>query len=114
LRGFTQIDYDREIALVGEMVDKNKKRFVGVVRLISDPYNETATLSVAVADHWQGLGLGSEMVDYMLDIARARGVKKVLAEFFPTNERIKKILAKRNFTTKRRGGVMIGELELEK
>jgi acetyltransferase len=113
LRGFTQIDYDREIALVGEMVEKNKKRFVGVVRLISDPYNETAILSVAVADPWQGLGLGSEMVDYMLDIARARGVKKVLAEFFPSNGRIIKILTKRNFTMKEKGSIMVGELELE-
>ncbi len=113
LRGFTQIDYDREIALVGELTEKGRKRFIGVVRLVSDPYNETAQLSFAVADPWQGLGLESDMVDYMLDIARARGMKKVWAEFFPTNKTMIDILTKRNFTMKEKGRTMVGELELE-
>ncbi|MFA5247739.1 MAG: bifunctional acetate--CoA ligase family protein/GNAT family N-acetyltransferase [Patescibacteria group bacterium] len=113
LRGFTQIDYDREIALVAETEERKKKKFVGVVRLAIDPYNESALLTIALVDSWQEMTLGSEMIDYMLDIARARGVKKVWMEFFPTNKRIIKILTKRNFTMKEKGSIMVGELELE-
>ncbi|HTW96035.1 MAG TPA: GNAT family N-acetyltransferase, partial [Candidatus Methylomirabilis sp.] len=113
LRGFTQIDYDREIALVGELTERGRQRFIGVVRLIADPYNESASLAIAIADPWQELGLGSNMVDYTLDIARARGLKKVWAEFFLANERMKKILSKQNFTLKEKGKIIRGELELE-
>jgi len=112
LRGFTQIDYDREIALVGELTERKRNRFIGVVRLIADPYNESGSMAIAIADPWQNLGLGGEMIDYILDIARARGLKKVWAEFFPSNERMKKILTKRNFTMKAKGKTVVGELEL--
>ena len=100
------------LALVGELIERKRQRFIGVVRLIADPYNESGNMAIAIADPWQNLGLGSEMVDYVLDIARARGLKKVWAEFFPGNERMKKILTKRNFTMKAKGKTMIGELEL--
>jgi ribosomal protein S18 acetylase RimI-like enzyme len=85
---------------------------VGAVRLICDPYNENAKLSTVMIDSWQGKGLGGELTDHMLSIAKARGIKKVWTEFFPTNKRIIKILEKRNFTIKSRGKTMIGELEL--
>jgi|WetSurMetagenome_2_1015567.scaffolds.fasta_scaffold01402_5 acetyltransferase len=110
---FTQNDYDREIGLEAEISVGKKSQMIGAVRLIIDPYIESAKLSVVVIDSWQEKGLGSELTDHMLDIARSRGVKKVWAEFFPTNKRMIKILTKRNFTIKARGKIMIGELELE-
>jgi acetyltransferase len=112
LRGFTQIDYDREIALVAEIGEGGRQHFAGVVRLISDPYNETAQLAVAIVDSWQDKGLGSELVDQMLEIARARGIKKIWAEFFPTNKRMLRILSRRNFTIRKKGKIMTGDLEL--
>ncbi|HTX86630.1 MAG TPA: bifunctional acetate--CoA ligase family protein/GNAT family N-acetyltransferase [Candidatus Nanoarchaeia archaeon] len=109
---FTQNDYDREIGLEAEIDTGKKPQMVGAVRLICDPYNENAKLSVVLIDSWQGKGLGSQLVDHMLSIAKSRGIKKVWAEFFPTNKRIIKILEKRNFTIKPHGKTMIGELEL--
>ena len=34
---YTQIDYDREIAIIAEISDQGKKKMIGVVRLIADP-----------------------------------------------------------------------------
>jgi acetyltransferase len=116
---FTQNDYDREIGLEAEIRQSPKAetlpghvKMIGAVRLVIDPYNESAKLSVVVIDSWQEKSLGSELTDHMLDIARSRGVKKVWVEFFPTNMRMIKILTKRNFAIKARGKTMIGELEL--
>jgi len=39
---YTQIDYDREIAIIAESSEKGKKNMLGVVRLINDPLNKTA------------------------------------------------------------------------
>lgn len=94
---FTQIDYDREIAIVAEINEKGKKKFAGVSRLIADPYNETAEFAIAVGDPWQHQGLGNKLTDYILEIAKKRKIKKVFAQFLSDNEAMKHILRKRGF-----------------
>jgi acetyltransferase len=48
---YTQIDYDREMAIIAEHTDEQgKKRMLGVVRLIADPYNDTAEFAIVVGD----------------------------------------------------------------
>jgi len=40
-----------------------------------------------VGDQWQGLGLGTKMVDYVLEIAKEMGVENVYAIMLPANYR---------------------------
>lgn len=94
---FTQIDYDREIAIVAEINEKGKKKFAGVTRLIADPYNETAEFAIAVGDPWQHQGLGNKLTDYILEIAKKRKIKKVYAKFLKDNKAMRRILEKRGF-----------------
>lgn len=113
LEMFTQIDYDREVALAAEMSNKGKKIFIGVVRLIADPYNETAELSLVVADPWQRQGLGNKFMEYMLDIARERGIKRVWSRFLLDNKIATDMFVKRNFKISAREDISLAELELE-
>ncbi len=113
LERFTQIDYDREVALAAEMTDKGKKIFIGVVRLTSDPYNETAHLSFVVADPWQKQGLGGKFLDYILELAKERGVKKVWTRLLPGNKVAANMFEKRNFKIEKKGSYLVAELELE-
>ena len=98
---YTQIDYDREIAIIGEMTENKKKKMIGVVRLIADPYNETAEFAAVVADPWQFQGLGEKFTDYILAIAKSRGIKKVYGKFLLDNKPMASILAKRKFIIKK-------------
>ena len=73
---YCNIDYDREIAIVAEV--KDKRRFLGVTRLILKPGStDEAEYALVVTDKWQRLGLGSEFIDYTIEIARDKGVKKI-------------------------------------
>jgi len=73
---YCNIDYDREIGIVGELEDNGKKRFIGVTRLIFDPGStERAEFALVVTDKWHRLGLGSEFVDYTINIAKDKGLK---------------------------------------
>jgi acetyltransferase len=94
---YTQIDYDREMAIIAELTEGRKKKMAGVVRLIADAYNETAEFAIVVADPWHHLGLGNMMTDYMLEIARKRGVKKVYANVLTDNHIMQHIFKKRGF-----------------
>jgi len=82
---FSQIDYDREIAIMAELAEAGKKKMVGVVRIIADPYNETAEYAIVIGDPWQGQGLGSSMTRYILEIAKSRGIKKIYAYLLDDN-----------------------------
>jgi len=110
---YTQIDYDREMAIIAEHTDEQgKKQMLGVVRLIADPYNETAEFAIVVGDPWQGQGLGNRFTDVILDIARDRGIKKVTANVLKDNFIMKHIFEKRGFTIEGYEDMWYAELEL--
>ena len=101
LARYTQIDYDREMAIIAELSEGGRKKMAGVVRLISDPYNETAEYAIVIGDPWHKLGLGTKMTSYILEIARARGIKKVYAYVLEDNLAMLKLFKKFNFIFRR-------------
>ena len=75
---YCNIDYDREIGIVAEIEDEGKKKFIGVSRLIFDPGStERAEFALVVSDEWHRLGLGSEFIDYTIEIARDKELKVI-------------------------------------
>ena len=74
---FTQIDYDREIALVAISEEQNREKLIGVARIINSPNQIEAEFSVLVADQWQGQGVGRELLSRCLTIAKQRGIEMV-------------------------------------
>ncbi len=97
LTRFTQIDYDREIALVAEIRDERKRKITGVVRLVADSTNEKAEFAIVVADPWQGQGLGNKLADLIMDIAKQRGIKQVYANVLNANTIMLHMFRKRGF-----------------
>jgi acetyltransferase len=49
---------------------------------------EAAQYTVIVVDRWQGRGLGRLMTGYCLEVAKAWGVKRVVAETSKQNARM--------------------------
>lgn len=75
---FTQVDYDREIALVAmERDDEGEERMLGVARVIADPDRKRAEFAVLVGDPWQGKGVGARLLEKCLSIAKERGIETV-------------------------------------
>jgi len=77
LARFTQIDYDREIALVALDEDAQTDILLGVARIINEPDGKTGEFSVLVGDAWQGQGIGSTLLEKCLSIAKKYGFKEV-------------------------------------
>ncbi|MCB0520155.1 MAG: GNAT family N-acetyltransferase [Lewinellaceae bacterium] len=101
---FTHIDYDRELAIVAEVEEAGKKMLAGVVRLVNDYGNQSAEFAIIVADPWHGQGLGSVMMDYMLDIARKRRLEKITAEALTSNKVMLAMFERRGFQVVMREG----------
>ena len=79
----TQIDYDREMALVA--LTPENQEICGVVRLVADPDNQAAEFAVMVRSDLKGVGLGYRLMTIILDYARARGIRRVFGDVLREN-----------------------------
>ena len=103
LARLTQLDYDREMALValprpGEGEDEDDG--YGVVRLAVDPDGEQAEFAVIVRTDWHGRGLGRALMRLILDYARQRRVKAVWGTVLHHNTSMIKLLRGLGFSIK--------------
>jgi acetyltransferase len=86
LARMTQIDYDREMALIATVTsEEGFTRTLGVVRAIADPDNETAEFAVAVRSDQKGRHLGQLLMQRIIKYARARGTHWLVGEALREN-----------------------------
>ena len=79
----TQIDYDRAMALV--LVEQKTGEFAGVARFSADPDNTTAEFAVTVRTDLKGRGLGTLLMQRLLDYARSRGIGEIHGQILREN-----------------------------
>jgi acetyltransferase len=95
---YCNIDYDRELAIVAEIEEDGKRKMLGVVRLNISPSEKTGEISFIVTDTMQGQGLGSKMVDYMIEISKDKKLEIINAIMLPDNYKAIKLLGEMGFT----------------
>jgi acetyltransferase len=91
------IDYDREIAIVAEVEEEGRKKLIGVGRLIADPDGELMEYAILITDSWQKRELGNTLTKYCMEIAKNRGVKRLVAETTKDNKPMISVFRKLNF-----------------
>jgi acetyltransferase len=83
---FTQIDYDREMALVLARQDEDGvTELYGVVRLVTDPDKERAEFAIIIGSILTGMGLGSLLMRRIIDYARSQGIKEIYGDVLREN-----------------------------
>jgi acetyltransferase len=96
---FTQLDYDREMALVlTEDGIPGKQDIHAVVRLSADPDNEEAEFAIIVHHDMAGQGLGRLLMDRILAHARARGIGMVWGVTLRDNRRMRALARTTGFS----------------
>ncbi len=91
LTRFTNIDYDREMAMVAEVKEEQKRRIIGIGRLIIESDFEKGEFAVVVHDDYQGRGLGYKLVDLLIGIAQEKGLEKIYGTVLKDNIRMLKM-----------------------
>jgi acetyltransferase len=109
----TQVDYDRQMALVAIDLSAQEERMLGVARVIADPDWSNCEFSIMVGDPWQGRGVGAELLRHLLRIARDQGVKKVWGTVLAENVQMLRLAKEQGFTVKRNPGEGTYDLRLD-
>jgi acetyltransferase len=87
---YTQIDYDRELALVAVLrphpdapgpgaADRQQREgeLIGVARYLLNPDRDSCEYAIAIGDRFQRQGLGSTLMRALIAEARVRGLKRM-------------------------------------
>jgi acetyltransferase len=100
LSRFTQIDYDREMALIGVIDTPEGERQIGVARYITLADGETCEFAIVVADDWQGKGLARRLFGQLIDTARARRLKVMTGITLRENARMIDLARSKGFAVR--------------
>jgi acetyltransferase len=86
LARFTQIDYDREMALIAVAGRDGREEEVGVTRYITNPDGASCEFAIVIDDEWQARGLGRHLMTQLIEIARSRGLATMSSDILAANQ----------------------------
>lgn len=98
LANMTQIDYDREMAIVAVRRTDEGEEILGVTRAISDPDNVDAEFAVLVRSDLKGLGLGRRLLEKLIGYTRDHGLMRLNGITMPNNRGMVTLARKLGFT----------------
>jgi acetyltransferase len=93
-------DFDRQIALAAVYVDPTGQgELTAVARLIRVPTPGTAEFAIVVADAWQNCGIGTQLLQRLVDVAKAEKLTAVEGYVLPENGRMLRLCKRVGFKT---------------
>ena len=110
---FLHVDFINHVALVAVMEEDGRPAIVGGGRYIVLQPGK-AEVAFAVIDRYQGQGIGTALMRRLAEIARAAGLRELIAEILPENIPMLKVFEKSGLrlSTKREAQVVHVVLEL--
>lgn len=88
LRALTQVDQQRDLALVAITSQDGRERIVGAARYGVDATRTGCEFAIALADAWHGSGLAGILMRMLIDVARRRGLATMEGIVLATNRRM--------------------------
>jgi len=87
----TDIDYQRDMAFIALLERTGESAEIGVGRFCLAKDGESCECAVAVSDEWQHKGLGTLLMGHLIDVARRRGIKRMVSVDMAENLAMRKL-----------------------
>ena len=97
LARFTQIDYDREMALIAVVDVNGRETEIGVARYITNPDARSCEFAIVVADNWQRQGIAHRLMQQLIETARSHALQMMEGEVLANNHEMLKLVTKLGF-----------------
>jgi acetyltransferase len=85
---FTQLDYNRELALIAVQEKAGSEIELGVARYVMNPDGKSCEFALVVADEWQHRGIGSQLMTHLMEAAQERGFNSMDGEILADNQKM--------------------------
>jgi acetyltransferase len=98
LARFTQIDYNREMALIAVVPDgAGKDKQIGVARYSINPDGRSCEFAIVVADEWQRQGIAHLLMQQLIATARNHGLQIMEGDVLSNNHEMLTLAEKLGF-----------------
>ncbi len=97
LARFTQIDYDREMALIAVVDVDGQETEIGVTRYIINPDGKSCEFALVVADSWQRQGIAHRLMQQLIETARSHALEIMEGDVLANNREMLNLVAKLGF-----------------
>jgi len=97
LARFTRIDPDREMALIATTMEAGREIEIGVARFAAHDDGATCEFAIVVADAWQGKGIGTALMESLMDGARERGLRAIEGNVHQENHNMRRLMRRLGF-----------------
>jgi acetyltransferase len=94
---FTQIDYDREMALIAVRHEGDHESIIGVARYVRDPNPASAEFAIVIADRVQRKGLASKLMGRLMTHARFAGIERLRGLVLGSNDSMLELMDRLGF-----------------
>lgn len=98
---FCNIDYDREMAIAAVVREGEKRKIIGIGRIVIEPGTKDGEFATLVHDNYQGKGLGYKLMDMLIGIAQDRSLNSIYGVVLSDNERMLRATKKLGFVPKK-------------
>jgi acetyltransferase len=101
LSRFTQIDYDREMALIAVVPAGGGEKEIAVARYIINPDRESCEFAVVVADEWQRKGVATRLLTSLIRSAETKRLTRFEGSVLSENHKMLEFLKRMGFDIRR-------------
>ena len=99
---YCNLDYNQEMAIIAMPISEDK--IIAVARLILSLKDRRGEFALVIADAWQGFGLGTELMVYLIKIARDYQLEELYCVLSSNNNRMIGLAEKFGFKEKSTDG----------
>jgi acyl-CoA hydrolase/GNAT superfamily N-acetyltransferase len=94
LQEYTVIDYTKEMVILAVVKREEQETVVGLAEYYMDEEDLSANVAFTVRDDHQNKGIGTELLTYIVYIARREGLKSLTAEVLTENRPMMRVFQK--------------------
>lgn len=81
----TRIDFTHDMAIIATVTLEDRETQIGVARYTRLADETSCEFAIAVADRWQGCGVGVRILRELIAIAARSGIKEIVGDVLSTN-----------------------------
>ena len=100
---FTQVDYDRELALLAltdDPASPGGQSIVGIARYIANLDHVSAEFAVVVTDAWQRRGVASRLMTALIECAARKGLHSLHGVVLRANQNMLRFVQRLGFVVR--------------